>query len=338
MRSAPAVKQASSHAPQALAYAEALRRSAESAYDQRDLAGASILAERALAAYERAILLARSAKAEDAARHANSSWRQSEQELTRLQAQQQTVSAELERLEQMLKVIRDAQPLTPTDKADEPAREAARLKATQSILVDARLLCAATRLLALPVPDLDQAEAQVTALNEAVSRGARPAPIDEARRARTRCLSLLTSARRQAAAPAAAGTSDIVLSELSGNPLWSAQRDERGVVAVLDHDVLNEPARLQKAAEDLAGIAKRHPDSAVLIVAHTSTKPRPAEVERATKQAEQVANTLKAQGISAARIRVEQALGAQPHIWEPRPPPAQSRNHRLEVLFVTPAS
>src|SRR5439155_1677628 len=70
VRRAPAAQTAASLAPEAFAHAEKIRREAEDAYQNGDLSGAEILGERALAAYQHALVLARIAFASDTANRA----------------------------------------------------------------------------------------------------------------------------------------------------------------------------------------------------------------------------------------------------------------------------
>ena len=65
VRETPAVAEAKAVSPAVVAEAEKLRAEAMGAFEAEDLAGAQILAEESLAAYERAVAVARTARSEE---------------------------------------------------------------------------------------------------------------------------------------------------------------------------------------------------------------------------------------------------------------------------------
>src|SRR5262249_27550967 len=100
----PASRDARDYAPQAWAHAEKLRREADAAFDAHDLAGAQMLAERAIAAYEHASVLARIARAEAITNKAQAEAQGTEAELAALATDQTRVGAEVDALERRIKV------------------------------------------------------------------------------------------------------------------------------------------------------------------------------------------------------------------------------------------
>jgi hypothetical protein len=145
-RASAAVQAAAKNAPQAYADAELRRTQAEQAFTDDKQVSAQILSEQALAAYTRATVQARLARAQSAladeqARLAKATLVQAD-----LDAQQQRFLLEAEALETRLKVVRDAEPL-PINAPASAEREQARLAAAKALLSQAKLLCMAARLL-----------------------------------------------------------------------------------------------------------------------------------------------------------------------------------------------
>lgn len=333
VRQAPAINLAAELAPQQLAHGDSIRKQAEEAYEQGNIAKAGILAERAVVAYERAAVLARLARAEHLAAQAGQDIQKTSQEQRLLDAERQRLEADIASIEQLIRVVKDAQPLSPTPAAD-PSRELARLTAARSIVVDARLLCSAARLLAQPIEGLDQAQAEVLRLEELVAKWPRPAPIDESLRARAQCLALLTLARRshKSSTPA-----DVVLTELSQVPNLNPVRDDRGIVVVLRGDVQRDPA-IKARIDAVAAAAKKYAQFPVQVVAHTRAKPPTATQNLSRERSQAVSRALEAAGIDKARIEVLDAGPHRPVAHDPLPPPQNSKNDRIEVVLVAPAS
>ncbi len=357
VRGGAAATEASNLAPGAYAAAEKLRKEANAAFTAGDNAGAQILGERALAAYAHAQALSRIARAEAGADAAQLVLTSSKKEVGGLDTEQTRLAAEADALELKLRVARDAQPIEPSGRAD-PERERARAAAAKALALQARLLCAAARLLqsapppatpmqsAGPAPDPKQLEEATAALTRVeaqlgVGEGAKPpsgpAPIDEATRARAGCLAALTAVRR-AATPVtkAPGAGDTLLSELSAMGTLSPSRDDRGVFVafrgVFDGRGALVPAASARLAE-IGKIAAAHPTFPVEIVVHDD-KPVPARDEAA--QRARGAAVAKAIADTARGARIETILAGNA---APVVDPAgadRARNARVEIVFVTP--
>lgn len=323
----PASVDAASQAPQAFARAEQLKRESQAAYDRGEVAASSILAERALVAYERAAVLARIARAAVRAESSRQELRKSEDELRALDAEQARLTADVEALEARIQVLKDAEPIAPSGKAD-PQREAARLTAAREILFDARLLCVAARMVQPGISGADDAESALKSAEAAVAAGPRPAAIDDARRVRARCLGLLTSARRAAATPATTAA-DQVLSELSAKGGLSPSRDDRGVFVPLPAD------RAQgDPLADIAGIAATHADFPMLIVAWPGNPASKPDQTKARAYAERIQQALVTAGCKTERIRIEIATAPYPTAK----PTRGALRERAELVFVVPRS
>ncbi len=329
----PAVKEAEPVAPQVVAHAETLLRQANAAYEHGEIAAAGILAERAIVAYERAAVLARLARAELLAAEAQNKLAASAQQQRELDGERERLEADIASIEQLILVVRDAQPLAPTPPGD-PSRELARLTAARSIIVDARLLCTAAKLLGRPLEGLEPAQSEVARLEEALAQWPRPTPIDETLRARTTCLSLLTLAR---SAGPSAPPADLVLAELSQVPGLHPQRDDRGVVVVIQGN-LQRDAQAQARLGAIARVAKKYPAFPVLVVGHTRAKAPPAAQNAIRDRVRVIAGALETEGVEKSRLEQVDAGPHRPIVNDPLPPPTNSKNDRVEVVLVAPAS
>ena len=330
----PASVEASKLVPQAFARAQQLRNQADEAWARGETSAATILAERALAAYEHAAVLAEIARAIKVTEAARQQLAASEEELRTLDAEQARLAADAEAIEIRIKALKDAEPLAASGKAD-PAREAARLSAARAIILDARLLCVAARLLDAKTTGLDEAEGDVQKLETSLSSSPKPTPIDEARRMRARCLNLLTGARRTAPAAASTGTADVVLTELSSKTALAPHRDDRGVVVAVPADFATRPADKAKAAvAALADVAKAHPEFPLLLVSHAREPGSPADLARARTNADALSKQLSAAGVNVERIRLEQAGASQPLGGGAK----TGGSERIEVVFVSPGT
>jgi outer membrane protein OmpA-like peptidoglycan-associated protein len=329
-------------APEAFAHAEKIRHDAELAYQNGDLTGAQILAERAVAAYQHALVLGRIAYATETANRARVTLRASEQALAQNDGEQKRVSAQADDLEVRIKVIKDANPVVSAGPAD-AGRESARLSSSRSLALDARLLCAAARMLGPDTPPLSQAQAAVDDLDKRLTTQSRaPAPIESAMRARAQCLAALTAARRPAGTTSTLGKSDQLLSELSAMGGLSPVRDDRGVVVTLRNlfaqNQLTQDARDQLAS--LGRVAQAHPEFPVQVVVHAAG-PRgkgPGGKDSAAsdqQRGDAVAKALVDAGAGSERIRVEPAGSAHPVI-DPAIARDPIRNDRIEIIFVDP--
>jgi hypothetical protein len=328
VRKAPSAQTAAALAPEAYAHAEKIRREAEAAYEDGDLAGAQVLAERAVAAYQHALVLARIAFATETANRARVALRAAEHKVAETDAEQKRVSAQADDLELRIKVIKDAVPIVPAGPAD-AAREQARLAAARSLALDAKLLCAAARMVGPESPVLQKAQGTVDDADKRLGERSRPAPIEAATRARAECLNALTVARRPAATTSSIGKSDQLLSEVSAMGGLSPMRDDRGVVVTLRE--LFSASQLTKEAHDrlsaLGRVAQAHADFPVQVVVHGAGADR--------QMGETVAKVLVDAGANKERVLVEAAGSAHP-LLDPSLARDPRRNERIEVIFVDP--
>ena len=331
-RASAAVQEAAKSAPQAYADAELRRTHAEQAFTDDHPASAQILSEQALAAYTRATVQARLARAnatlaDEQARLAKATALQND-----LDSQQQRFLLEAETLETRLKVAHDAEPL-PVSGPASAEREAARVAAVKALLSQAKLLCMSARLLEPNRETVSPLLGKVDDLSGKLK--AEPAPIDDAVAVRSSCLKELTLARRPATQKnPAAGVTDALLAELSASSLLPF-RDDRGVVVTLralfnTKDQLNADASAQ--LDTLGKIAKAHPEFPLLAVVH-GAKGSPSAHDAA--QAAAVADALRKSG--ASNVAAETA-GASLPVLDPTRPGAAERNARVEVVFVSPTS
>jgi outer membrane protein OmpA-like peptidoglycan-associated protein len=335
---ATTASQATELAPEAMAHADKLRRDAETAYGSGDLAGAQILAERAIVAYQHALVLVRVTRATDISNRARLALQAAEQTLAQNEGEQRRVSAQADDVELRIKVIKDAIPLAATGPGD-PAREQARMASARSLALDARLLCGAARMLAPETPALTDARTTSEELDKRLSAGPRVAPIETAIRARAQCLTALTVARRTAGATSSIGKSDQLLAELSTMGGLSPARDDRGVVITVRN--LFATAQLTSDAREQLGalgrVAQAHPDFPVQVVVHSAgAKGKTSQArDEERKRGDTVAKVLSEAGAASERIAVEAAGSAHP-ILDPSVSRTPSRSERIEIIFVDP--
>lgn len=327
-REGQAVVDARKTAPQAYARAELLRQRAEQAFDDKDLASAQILSERALAAYLRATIEARLTRAENRLAEARVLEKQQAERLAQLELEQQRLAAEAADLELRAKVARDAEPLAKNEPAS-PEREKARREAARAIVTQGSLLCVAARLVEPNRGPLAPLLAKADELRKKLDTSA-AAPIDDATALRSDCLRELTLARRpRAQARPAQGEADALLSELSRADFLPF-RDDRGVVVTLHAP--REAGKLSRAASEklaeLGLVAKAHAEFPVLVVSHDARVGAKDD-----GLAGQAVEALKAAG--ASRIEAQSAGSTTP-VVPPNRPGATARNDRLEVIFVSP--
>jgi hypothetical protein len=339
MRKTPAAQTAASLAPEAFAHADKLRRDAELAYQQGDLGAAQILAERAVAAFQHALVLARIAYAADNANRARFALRTAEKSLAENESDLGRVSAQADDLELRIKVIKDAAPLVSSGGAD-GLREQARLASARSLTLDAKLLCGAARLVGAETEMLTHAQGLVEEVDKRIASQPRPAPIDAAMRARAECLAALTAARRPASAASTMGKSDQLLAELSAMGGLSPVRDDRGVVVVLrDAFAGKELSRENRErVEALGRVARAHADFPLQVVVHAAgAKAGVARTDAAQdrQRGETVSKALVQAGAHGERIMVEAAGTAHP-LLDPALMRDPARNERIEIIFVDP--
>lgn len=327
-------------APQAFAEADQALRAAKEAERAGDTTAAELHAERAVAAYQHAVALARLARATEDETQAKQALSQTIEQSQRYAAARMVAEREADDLDKQLKVAREAERPGASGPTD-PERERARLVAARSLATQARLLCSAARLVSPQAPGLGEAEAAATDLEKKLEASPKPAPIDAAGRTRAACLTVLTKARR--AGGAEADQADALLGELSrsSDPKaksvtdLSPSRDERGVVVTLR--ALFKGDKLAPEGEtvlkDLGRVAAAHPTFGIQIVIHDASPPSATEVALDKKRGEAVSKALVDGGASAAKTKIELA-GARAPVLDPSDAKRRDRNARVEIVFV----
>jgi flagellar motor protein MotB len=312
---------------QALAEADAERAFARADNAAGHDVSASLHAERAIAAYQRARMVARASRATADIARAEGDLGQKTDELHSLEAARKTAEREGEDLEKRILIAREMRSPLPSGPAD-AQREAARLQASRALSTQARLLCGAAKLVAqTPPPTFDAAMAAIDALDKRLEANPKPAPIDEAARVRTTCLTLLSEARRTAQ-----GTTqtDVLLSELSAASL-APNRDERGVVVTL-RDVFHGNQLAPDAEtklEALGRVAAAHADVGVQVVAHDAAFTSGGEDRAKAAAAAIVKGGAKSDRVTSA------SAGTRTPVVDPNDARNRARNARLDVVFVT---
>jgi len=323
--------QESALAPEAFAEADAIRARASADYQAGEDVSASLEAEQAIAAYQRARMVARRARATTELTHAEGELATKTDELRSLEDARRAADRDGEELVKRVAIAREMRAPAPSGPAD-AKREVARRQAARALSTQARLLCGAAKLLGAPAHDLDDAAQKLDDLDKRLEQTQKAVPIDTAAALRTTCLSLLTQARHAARTSASSATTatDVLFSELSAAGL-SPTRDERGVVVTL-HDAFQGRALAPAAApkvESLGRVAAAHADLAVQVVVHDAF-PQPAGDDRAKSAAAALAKG----GAKPDRIATFMA-GTRAPIADPNDPRVRTRNARLEIVFVT---
>jgi uncharacterized lipoprotein NlpE involved in copper resistance len=342
VRETPALMQAKDLAPAAFAKADKLRAEAHAAFDAEDLAGSQIIAEEALAAYEEAVAVARVARAQEALVAAQAETTETQSKLGKVEDELARVEAEVVATERRLEVLRGLEPVSPSGPAD-PKREKARAAAVASLVLEARLLCSAARLLAKargsetgfvpPTAEMTAGQTALTALEEQLKTNPSPAPIDQARRSRASCLSALSAVRRAKGATAKTGAGpDALLTAFSTADVGQPRRDDRGVVVTLrafDGDGVDQATKKTLAAALV--VAAAHPTFPVMVVAHHRD-----DADRWERRAQAVVKTLRDE-LGRTRVADPVLAGAAAPLVDPKGKYA-ARNDRVEVVFVSPRS
>jgi hypothetical protein len=339
-------------APAAFAVAEKLRADAHDAFDAEDPSGAQILGERALAAYEEAVALARVVRADKEREGATAEVKKKETRLAELDNEHQQVAADIEAVERKVKVLRNLEPVSPSGPAG-PGREKARWQAVASLHLGAQLLCSAANLLnvargqrtpaadgklATPAP-LAEGQKALDDLNKTLATKPKAAPIDAAMRARASCLEALTRIRRGKSDPKkATGRGDALLEQLSKLGHGTPSRDDRGVVVTLrgvfDAGELN--AKGQKALEDISSVGKKHGQFPVMVVVHNHKPLDDTTRKQGRAHGTKVVQVLRAQ-LGATRVAEPHVAGDASPVVDPSGASA-ARNARIDVVFVSPES
>ena len=322
-----AIRDDATLAPQAFAEADQERARANAEYAAHDDISATLHAERAIADYARVRVVARAARGTTALAQAESDLARKTDELHALEAARKSAEHEGEDLEKRILIAREMHTPLGAGPAD-AKREEARLQASRALVMQARLICGAAKLVAPQTQGLDAAIADVEAVDKKLEHNPKPVPIDDAAKARSTCLSILTHARRQAAQ---GGTNpDVLLTELSAAGS-APTRDERGIVVTLrDAFRGNQVApEVQAKLEALGRVAAAHADLAVQVVVHDAT-PQPAGDARATAAAAAIVKG------GAARDRVGTMMaGVREPVIDPGDLRNRARNARLDIVFIT---
>lgn len=322
-------------APELYARAEQERRISLDAHAHGDDVAATLHAQRAVAAYEHALVVTRLARAQTELADAQKALADASAQAQQVETSRAGLEKQVQDLEGRLRLARERLMPAASDKATGD-REAARLVAARSMATEARLLCDAAQLVAADAAGLGDANTALANLEDHFAKRPHPAPIDDAARVRAECLDVLTRVRR--AAGDDAGASDALLSELSAAGGWDPSRDERGVVVTL-HDAFTGAALSADGAKklaDLGRVAAAHPGFAVELVVHDATAPAPKDTND-SKRADAAVQALVAAGAPAARVKSETA-GAREPLVDPSDAKARARNERLDVVFVATGS
>jgi flagellar motor protein MotB len=333
VRLSPGAREGAELAPETYARAEQERELARRADASGDELGSALHAERAIAAYGHALVVARLARAGTELAEAKKSLDDASAQGQGLDASRAKLEEDAAELEKRLQIARERLLPAPSA-ATSGEREAARLSAARSLAVEARLLCSAAGLVASDAAGLAEAAADVVKLELRLKDAARahPAPIDEATRARALCLDVLTRARRTAGGDD--GRADALLSELSASGGWEPARDERGVVVTLRGLFLG--ARLTDGGmtklKELGRVAAAHADFAIEVVVHDAQPPAETDGLDARRAAAAL-EALVTGGAAAPRLRSELAGTGAP-VADPNDARGRARNERLEVVFV----
>lgn len=340
-RTSEATAAARALAPQVAAEGDDELRRAREAQSAGDDVAANLHAERALASYARAAVLARLSRATEDESSAKRALGAATESLATNAAARRDTDREVADLDKKLRVARDLHAPAGTSPGD-PEREKARKVAAESLLVHATLLCGAARLVSTEAPGLAEAQKSLDDAKARLASGAKASAggshvIDAAARARAACLSALTHARR--AKGASADQTDALLGEVSAALTAAgrgrdatATRDERGVVVTLRGAF--QGAALTKDGEalvkELARVASAHPTLPVQVVLHTAEA---SEKAQADGRAASIKTALEGAGLSASRVGVENA-GAGAPVVDPNERRLRARNARAEIVFV----
>ena len=343
-RTGPVVKAAAELAPQQVQHAEEERALSLAAEAHKDATGADLHAERAVVAYERAVVLARLARATEAAEAARATTATEEADAQRVAATRIELEKAADATAAEIAVVRQATARVPIGPAD-AARERARLAEARSLSAEGHLLCGAARLLrgtsgeaaAVDTGRLDAAERDSGALEASLGAPLAPgkaAPLEDAMRVRAACLDVLTRGRR-ATANASAEDADALLTALSAHGGWDPSRDERGVVVTLRGAF--QGTALAAAAEaqlrELGHVAASHTSFPLQVVVHDATTPGPANQTADATRARAALAALTAGGVSTASSI--ETMGAKLPTTDPTDPRTRARNARLEIVFVS---
>jgi outer membrane protein OmpA-like peptidoglycan-associated protein len=332
------VRSVAAQAPEIFARAEHEREAARAAHAQNDDVGANLHAERAMAAYQHALVARRiSAAIADLADSQKAVDDASAQEQA-LATARAKMEVDAQDLQHQAQTARDRLSLR---RGETGSDRQGRWDGARSLAFEARLLCGAARLVgAAPLAGVDasslaDADKVVDAIDAKLAALARPAddaPTEGAADARARCLDVLTRARRTSGRRE--DSADALLAELSASGGWDPTRDERGVVVVLRGGFVGAKLTDDGASklEKLGRIAGAHPNGGVQVVVHDAQAAGPKD-DGDAQRADAVAKALVAGGAVPARIKTERA-GTRAPLVDPTDARLRARNERVEVVFV----
>lgn len=355
LRAQLAAKDPSALAPHVFAQGDQELRLARDAQSRGDTMAADLHAERASATFNRAIALARLARANEDEASARDGLARATEQGERYAAARKAAEREAEDVEKQLRIARERE-LPAASRPADADRERARLLAAQALVAQARLLCSAARLVSAQAPGLGEAEAAAAELDLKLqagqapsASGKSPAPIDAAARTRVACLTALTKARRGSTTDV--DQADALLTELSQSqstssaanaaspprgPSFTPSRDERGVVVTLRNVFNGDHLTPEGAAslKDLGRVAAAHPGFGLQVVVHDADA---SATGSSQKRSEAVVAALKDGGAPSDRIRAE-LTGVRAPVVDPRDGSRRERNARVEIVFVAPGS
>ncbi|MGH7437098.1 MAG: hypothetical protein ACRENE_15600, partial [Polyangiaceae bacterium] len=176
VRATPSAQESATGAPEAFARAERERALALAAHDAHDDTLAMIYADRAIAAYQHALVVVRLAKASVEQADAEKTLGEATTQVHELDAQRVAMDRDATELEQRVQLAR--QRMLPAQSGPaEAGREAARLVEARSMAAEARMLCGAAKLVSAEAPGLADAEAARAKVDAALEKPAHPVPV-----------------------------------------------------------------------------------------------------------------------------------------------------------------
>ncbi len=330
----PAMSEARLRVPEAVGRGDQLRSDARALLDAGNKVEAAIVAEQAEVAYRTALVLADRTTAEARRKTAEDEVRKAERELAELDAEQQKLTADADAYERKALVLVNLESPSDVEKMS-AERQIARRKAALELTSEARALCLVAKVLDAKNERLSSLGEETEKLWGELSVGANQKDVfPRATRLRNDCLNVLTAIRRPETqkAPEEARP-DRLLRALTETGRFFAFRDDRGVVVVLRASELGDKTLSKEAIEQLAllaGVAKEHAGFPLLVVGHAAKK---GEDQAATQVLEKVKSAL----VEAGAPRVESLLAgyAEP-VVSPKLPGSETRNARVEVVFMAP--
>lgn len=329
----PATLDAATLAPQAKADADRRKNLAFGLQSEGKTDEAEIVGEQAVAAYELAVLLTRTARAEARIEASDKDRRAKEEQLALLDGSQAALQGEVEALELRARVLLDAEP-TADLKTVDSERMLARRRAAEKLASEAESLCLGAQVLGVPKDRLDPLEQELRKLAEEFAvKALNKDMFPRAMELRSACLRELTQARHEKSkATPQVSMSDRLLRELTENA-FEAERDDRGVIAVFRDPVDGAKLRdsTRSGLEKLGSLLVGHPEVPALVILHTGA---PADEKLSAGWLELATSALNTSRRST-QPPARSARGAEPLV-DKRVRGAIAENRRIEVVLVTP--